>query len=164
MSENSSPNRLFYMPRHAQETDIIHQRKTDEATRVALEEMARQGRIKVSSRHQEPARKPSTCRLIEGRPRSNLAPYPRQPGEKIPSEDRVASRARADAIAEVEQRAAIDRSWPFFRVAAIRATPKELPRRESPDHYGLRAHIEESRRRISPAESPPRWPLSYGGD
>ena len=164
MSEESTSNRLFYMPRHAQETDIIRQRKADKETHVAwMEEMARQGQAELSCHHPGPTRSPSSCRLIEGRPRTRVEPYPSQPEERASSKDRVASKARADAIAEAEQRAAIARSRPFLRVAAVTIAPSGQ-HHQSPDHYGLKAHLEKGRRRLSPAESPPRWPKSYGGE
>ena len=162
MQENSFSNRLFYMPRRAQETDIIRQRGADKATHIAwMEEMARQGRTEVSRRHPQPTWSPSSCRLIEGRSRPRAETHAIQPEERASSGDQSPT-VRADAIAEREQRAAIARSRPFFQIAAVRATLTS-PRHVSPDYYGLRAHLTENRRHLAPADSPPRWPPSYGG-
>ena len=103
-----------------------------------MAEASRQGRALVYGRHPKPSNggQPSSCRLEENRTKPRAGAYPRQAGERLPSEDRIPNRARAAAIAEKEEKAAIDRYKPFIRVASVTATQPE-PRRPSPDHYGL---------------------------
>ena len=124
-------------------------------TRVRLmTEASRQGRALVSSRQPEPTvvGRPSSCRLERHQPKPRTGAYPRQAGERSPSEDRTANRARAAAIAEREEKAAIDRFRPFIQIASVRVTQPET-RQPSPDHYGLRRHLERDKRQISPASN-----------
>ena len=69
-------------------------------------------------------------------------PPSRRGPSKSPDKREGIARAAA-AITEDEQRRMIAKFQPFVRVAAMSAS--EPARRSSPDHYGLRKHLDEQR-------------------
>ena len=115
--------------------------------KVELADASRQGRALVAGCAPQPAcsrpRRPSTCQLTRSQPLPAASQQPagqvQSSARRPPASRQRAAEARSAATrAEDEERQAIDRFRPFIRVAAVSATPRPT----SPDHFGLRRHLE----------------------
>ena len=113
--------------------------------RVDMAAASRQGRRQVADCGQKsPSCPRSRCVLSQGAPRPAACQPPASRRGPNRSPDKREDIARAAAtIAEDEQRRMIAKFQPFVRVAAMSAS--KPARGSSPDHYGLRRHLNEQR-------------------
>ena len=130
--------------------------------RVKLADASREGRAMVAGCGPQPAEpRVSTCSLSQGGPPvTSQSPAGRRqpPAASVASrrQSRAAAQETAEERAEIEQRQAIDRFWPFIWVAAVSAAPRSV----SPDPFRLGRHLARDRR----IEHPPLGPRCRRAD